>query len=235
MTKIFTGWLGAGEIVYKSKEMRNANSRKRYAERKNDPEYIAKKRASGKKWRDANPDKVKEKNDQYRAEHKDVLYERNRIYHKEHREEIQARKTAYREANPEKQRDVWRRCHEKHKEKRNEYSRNYSRSEKGKECHRRYEEAHPEYARQKQHRRRLLVKSAYIESVPFVELCERDQYICQLCGEPVDMDAKHPHPNSATMDHIIPLSQGGTHERNNIQLAHLSCNVRKGAAMPEVH
>lgn len=33
-----------------------------------------------------------------------------------------------------------------------------------------------------------------------------------------------------TIDHIIPLSKGGLHSWNNIQLAHLSCNSSKGAS-----
>ena len=32
---------------------------------------------------------------------------------------------------------------------------------------------------------------------------------------------------SASLDHIVPLSQGGTHTLGNVQLAHLVCNERK--------
>lgn len=31
----------------------------------------------------------------------------------------------------------------------------------------------------------------------------------------------------ATIDHIIPLSKGGTHTYNNVQLAHYICNSKK--------
>lgn len=30
-----------------------------------------------------------------------------------------------------------------------------------------------------------------------------------------------------TLDHIIPLSKGGTHTWDNVQLAHMSCNAGK--------
>lgn len=32
-----------------------------------------------------------------------------------------------------------------------------------------------------------------------------------------------------TLDHIIPLAAGGTHEPSNCQCAHFSCNSAKGA------
>jgi 5-methylcytosine-specific restriction endonuclease McrA len=35
-------------------------------------------------------------------------------------------------------------------------------------------------------------------------------------------------PRHASMDHVHPLSKGGTHTWDNIQLTHLVCNLRKG-------
>ena len=36
-----------------------------------------------------------------------------------------------------------------------------------------------------------------------------------------------PHPSSASLDHVIPAAQGGSHDRDNLQLAHRSCNEAK--------
>lgn len=58
---------------------------------------------------------------------------------------------------------------------------------------------------------------------------ERDSWECGLCGEPVDSGLEYPDPLSASLDHVVPLSLGGAHSLENVQLAHLSCNVRKGA------
>lgn len=55
-----------------------------------------------------------------------------------------------------------------------------------------------------------------------------DGWICQLCGEPVDPEKFHPHPDSPSIDHVVPMSKGGPHVRSNVQTAHLGCNVRKG-------
>ena len=38
---------------------------------------------------------------------------------------------------------------------------------------------------------------------------------------------------AAAEHHIIPLALGGTHEAANLQWAHLICNIRKGARMPD--
>lgn len=59
------------------------------------------------------------------------------------------------------------------------------------------------------------------------EIAERDGYRCQLCRKPVKRDATVPHPKAPVLDHIIPLSKGGTHEPANVQLAHFMCNSIK--------
>ena len=54
------------------------------------------------------------------------------------------------------------------------------------------------------------------------------QTICGICGKPVDRSLKYPHPGSATIDHIIPLTRGGHPSAlENLQLAHFRCNRLK--------
>jgi 5-methylcytosine-specific restriction endonuclease McrA len=45
----------------------------------------------------------------------------------------------------------------------------------------------------------------------------------------VDRELRWPDPDSGSLDHVIPLIAGGEHSRENTQLAHWLCNVRKGA------
>ena len=40
-------------------------------------------------------------------------------------------------------------------------------------------------------------------------------------------DGKTLHPLSPTIDHVIPLSKGGTHEPGNCRLACFRCNAIK--------
>ena len=49
------------------------------------------------------------------------------------------------------------------------------------------------------------------------EIYERDEAICHLCDDWVDRA-------DASMDHVIPVSLGGSHARANVKLAHIPCN-----------
>lgn len=61
------------------------------------------------------------------------------------------------------------------------------------------------------------------------EIYERDGWICQLCGEPIDRAAYPPHPRSRNIDHIVPIVRGGQHTRENCQAAHRICKMAKGS------
>lgn len=86
-----------------------------------------------------------------------------------------------------------------------------------------------ERRRENYQRRRALKRGADAEQITNVEVFERDGWVCGICSEPVDRAVLWPDPLSASLDHILPLSKGGSHTLANVQLAHLGCNVEKGA------
>jgi 5-methylcytosine-specific restriction endonuclease McrA len=54
---------------------------------------------------------------------------------------------------------------------------------------------------------------------------ERDGWLCKVCGKSTPLSlAGQEHPDSPTLDHIIPLSKGGTHQTHNCQCACKACN-----------
>lgn len=54
-------------------------------------------------------------------------------------------------------------------------------------------------------------------------------WMCIVCDEPIDKTIEYPDKMSATLEHIIPLSKGGTHTWDNVAPSHLLCNEKKGS------
>ena len=52
-------------------------------------------------------------------------------------------------------------------------------------------------------------------------LIARDGLACGICGEPMT-------EATVTIDHIVPVSKGGSHEMANLRLAHKRCNGTRG-------
>jgi 5-methylcytosine-specific restriction endonuclease McrA len=78
-------------------------------------------------------------------------------------------------------------------------------------------------------RRRRVLQRASTEPYTLAEIAARDRYRCGLCRKKVDMrliDGRL--PMAPTVDHVIPISEGGTDTKANVQLAHRICNLRKG-------
>lgn len=65
------------------------------------------------------------------------------------------------------------------------------------------------------------------------KLFSKDGGVCYLCGKQCDwndMDADgNARDDYPSIDHVRPLSKGGTHTWNNVKLACRACNTRKGS------
>lgn len=82
---------------------------------------------------------------------------------------------------------------------------------------------------QRRDRRLRQIAATSIESFTRAEVFERDNWVCHICGDPIQRSAKWPSPFSASLDHVIPIARGGEHTRANTAASHLRCNVSKGA------
>lgn len=94
--------------------------------------------------------------------------------------------------------------------------------------HHRVPEPWSDQRRARYHKRRALKRKLPADNIRPREVYERDGWICQICMQPVDETVKWPDPMSPSLDHVTPLSKGGHHVWENVALAHLDCNVRKG-------
>lgn len=86
-----------------------------------------------------------------------------------------------------------------------------------------------------EHTRRMRMQKDPVDNdITVLGLFLRDSGVCQLCGGRCDSEdyemkdgvfiAGNKYPS---IDHIIPLSKGGEHSWDNVQLAHRICNTKK--------
>lgn len=98
-----------------------------------------------------------------------------------------------------------------------------------KRCSRRYNK------RQQSHVRRAIERGEHADQISLSALVKRDDETCYLCGGKVDTNdyisdgsglfvAGDMYPS---IDHVVPLSKGGTHTWDNVRLAHHLCNAIK--------
>lgn len=87
----------------------------------------------------------------------------------------------------------------------------------------------------KDHRRRNLLANVMVDKDITVEgLFRRDKGICYICGGRCDFEdytvrGKYIITGDwyPSIDHVIPISKGGTHSWDNVMLAHRRCNSVK--------
>lgn len=60
------------------------------------------------------------------------------------------------------------------------------------------------------------------------EIAERDGNRCHICCRKINMSLSGMAKWGPTIEHILPVSQGGTNEPGNLALAHRYCNTARG-------
>lgn len=172
--------------------------------------------ADAKARRDANPEmqrKNRETAATWRARNPEKVRQGRKRYYETHREEIAKRDRRRRVEKAEQLRAYHREYNLKNIEKRLEKNRKWN-------------AANPDkyYNQRARHRARK-----YATRTGPVDLDALWTGSCGICDGPMDGDLKRPDPMSKSVDHIVPLSRGGTHTQDNLQWTHLRCNLRKGA------
>ncbi len=81
------------------------------------------------------------------------------------------------------------------------------------------------------HRERCRYYGAPYTPIKLVDVYERDNWTCQICGVDLNRKWKTGDPKGRTIDHIIPLSlgpDGPGHVMSNVRAACHRCNSLKG-------
>ncbi len=173
----------------------------------------------------------------------------NAAYRAAYTEELKAKETAYRNAHTEErkaqrkaQQVTWHTAHREekkakskrydaeHRVERATYRVAYDAKYPGRRARRDRVRraarlaAYPELMRERQreyaHRRRVRLRANFVAPVSVETIWNRDRGICGICDRKVK-------ENEASLDHILPVSQGGTHEPRNVRLAHIRCNKQR--------
>lgn len=80
--------------------------------------------------------------------------------------------------------------------------------------------------RRQTQKRYALRKNAFIEEVDPILIFKLQKGICYLCAGKFDF-------KDMELDHVIPISRWGMHEKSNCKMACKHCNRSKGAKLPE--
>lgn len=80
------------------------------------------------------------------------------------------------------------------------------------------------------HARRARVAAQHVEDVDPQVVYERDGWCCGLCHKQVLRNPRYPRdPDMASLDHVVPIAEGGEHSYANTRCTHLRCNLARGA------
>ncbi len=130
-----------------------------------------------------------------------------------------ARTVARRKANPEQYKAQYTACNRRNWRNNKEKIRIHNKA---------YHIINPGVARSSNRKRRALKVENYHEPYKDIDVFERDNWVCGVCGQKINKRLKHPNPRSKSIDHIIAISAGGPDAPINLQPAHLRCNQNKG-------
>lgn len=87
-----------------------------------------------------------------------------------------------------------------------------------------YERERPKYM-ERARVRKMRQLGAFVEAIDVEEIIRRDRGRCQICSKPVAR-------RDVSIDHILPIARGGTHEPRNVRLAHRRCNSARRDVWP---
>lgn len=77
-------------------------------------------------------------------------------------------------------------------------------------------------------KRRARVRATKIEPIDPFEIFDRDNWHCYICCKPTPKSKRGTlSDNAPELDHIVPLSKGGTHTKDNVACACRKCNHEK--------
>ena len=180
--------------------------------------------------------KIYKKNYQkkWRENHKEYIAKQKKQYNQEHKEHIAKTKKQYRQDNKE----YFSRYHKQWCKDNPDYAKQYRQEHKEHyvEIRKQWRKDNPDYTKRYyqtpigkasrkavDHNRRILEKGLTKETVQQVYEDNIKKYgtlTCILCNKSIKF-------GKDSLEHLMPLSRGGTNDYDNLGIAHRSCNSQK--------
>ena len=180
-----------------------------------------------KEWYQKNKDRIAEKKREERIINGDDIRARQRASYRKNKDKANARTNAYYKANKSQVLEQQAKSYTANREKRMEISKRWAEKnrEKCRVIKKAWSKRNVDYIKEKTASRRATLKSAGKLSRGIVnKLFKLQRGRCPCCGENLGTDYH--------LDHIVPLSRGGSNTDNNVQLLSAKCNLAKGAKNP---
>jgi len=172
------------------------------------------KRIQDKEYRERNKEKLALKKKEYKEKNKEILAEkRKQKYRSASEEEIALRK--------KKKQEYLKNAPEHVKQCKREYDKKYFASERGRNV-----------LKNSLHKRRAQILSSCDNTITLdalENLAKEQNYNCKWCNKPLNYEL----PKQIHLDHIVPLSKGGTHSINNVCWSCANCNFKKSSKLPD--
>lgn len=178
-----------------------------------------------KAWRLAHPEQCRVTRKAWELTNAEHLRAYKKAWNLAHAEDIRARNRARYLAHAEEERAQHRARYLAHAEDVKSRSKAWMRAhpERTRARQKAWSLANPEKARASSARRRARkYASPTIETIHRMAIYIRDHGKCHICHRKVSAKAFH-------IDHLIPLSRGGPHTKQNVAVAHPACNLSRGA------
>lgn len=165
-------------------------------------------------WRESNPDKVKSY---------------SRAYYDSHADERRTYSLEWFRRDPERARSLKRSRYANNAEREREKAKEKRRvnPERFREAVRKYDKSHRDKRRANANKRRFAKKTRGSFTAADIQLQLRSQLNkCWHCGAEIVGNKYH-------ADHLIPLARGGSNAPENIVISCPTCNLSKGAKLPQ--
>ena len=151
--------------------------------------------------------------------------EYNRLYKEKHREHLRQVKKKWREKNKERCLEADRKYRKENSEKIKQWINNWHIKNPTKEA---------EYSSKK----RALKRNTISEYYSTKDILDLYGIVCHICNAEVDITASRVvgtegWEKSLHLDHVIPISKGGTDTLDNVKPSHALCNLIKGDKVNE--